>query len=442
MPVTSNKMRGPLSDQPAKIGEHVFHTVDHIFFSAGDLQFERMTFSPLCFPSKDEATLHLLPSHQIPSDHAPVMADLCFRKRVASLDDSKIAQGARRKSGTARSAGNVARVFAADKEAQKPQYLSDPRCEPVKCVSFSSDGAMLASVTEGKTVGGHLRVQSVKRTPAKCETVDLLWPKGTRLPVECVAFSPEITIGVRTYCVLVVSTGSNDQGELLLYVVERQLEHSSLPVLTKMSGVFPISAIGKSMTWRSSVQTEDNTVRSVHLAVGTNKGPPAIYRVDVRVENKKGDLVPVAEVSLESVVKMGNLKRRPGSEKEAVLSMHFSPVEDRLLVIGGEFSEVMLLDTLRDVDDDPEGCTVARLYYGAFVNEVGFCPRGKMIAAAGYANHVTIWDADKPPLATEWNYPELHVLRHDGPVMSLGFHPHSRTVSTAKAPESSAAPHA
>jgi hypothetical protein len=92
MPVTSNKMRGPLSDQPAKIGEHVFHTVDHIFFSAGDLQFERMAFSPLCFPSKDEATLHLLPSHQIPSDHAPVMADLCFRKRVASLDDSKIAQ--------------------------------------------------------------------------------------------------------------------------------------------------------------------------------------------------------------------------------------------------------------------------------------------------------------------------------------------------------------
>ena len=33
MPVTSNKMRGPLSDQPKKIGEHVYHTVDHIFCS-------------------------------------------------------------------------------------------------------------------------------------------------------------------------------------------------------------------------------------------------------------------------------------------------------------------------------------------------------------------------------------------------------------------------
>ena len=33
--VTTNKMRGPLSDQPDKIGEHVFAAIDHIFYGDG-----------------------------------------------------------------------------------------------------------------------------------------------------------------------------------------------------------------------------------------------------------------------------------------------------------------------------------------------------------------------------------------------------------------------
>ena len=56
---TSNKMRGPLSDQPKKIGEPILGVVDHIYFShretdsgdPGDKHFElkRHVFTPLVY---------------------------------------------------------------------------------------------------------------------------------------------------------------------------------------------------------------------------------------------------------------------------------------------------------------------------------------------------------------------------------------------------------
>ena len=77
MPVTSNKMRGPLSDQPKKIGEHVYHTVDHIFCSE-QLEFVSMAYDPLILGGQEMALQHLLPSYAVPSDHAPVIADFAF----------------------------------------------------------------------------------------------------------------------------------------------------------------------------------------------------------------------------------------------------------------------------------------------------------------------------------------------------------------------------
>ena len=84
--------------------------------------------------------------------------------------------------------------------------------------------------------------------------------------------------------------------------------------------------------------------------------------------------------------------------------------------------QVMILDVDSGADGK-DGCTMARLNYGAFVNEVGFSPDGKRIAAAGYANHVKIWDAVKLTDSADWRFSEMFILRHDGPVMSLVFHP-------------------
>lgn len=113
MPVTSNKMRGPLSDQPKKIGEHVYHTVDHIVrlqgrslltgvhaccvadtltlaflqFCSEQLEFLHMVNEPLVLGGKEKAILHPLPSYDVPSDHAPVVADFAFL-RADDLDDA------------------------------------------------------------------------------------------------------------------------------------------------------------------------------------------------------------------------------------------------------------------------------------------------------------------------------------------------------------------
>jgi len=75
IPNTTNKMRGPLSDQPKKIGEHTYGVVDHIFFSP-TLTMERHAWGPLTYASPDAALKHLLPTLEVPSDHAPVVADI------------------------------------------------------------------------------------------------------------------------------------------------------------------------------------------------------------------------------------------------------------------------------------------------------------------------------------------------------------------------------
>ena len=83
--VTTNKMRGPLSDQPDKIGEHVFAAIDHIFYGDGSqtgaldawrLSLLGHTWQPLEYPSRDAALRHILPSLEVPSDHAPVIVDM------------------------------------------------------------------------------------------------------------------------------------------------------------------------------------------------------------------------------------------------------------------------------------------------------------------------------------------------------------------------------
>ncbi|KAL1530872.1 hypothetical protein AB1Y20_001766 [Prymnesium parvum] len=74
-PVTTNKMRGPLSAQKKKIGEHTYGAVDDIFISAG-VSLRQHAWGPLTYESQEEARTHLLPSLDIPSDHAPVLVDL------------------------------------------------------------------------------------------------------------------------------------------------------------------------------------------------------------------------------------------------------------------------------------------------------------------------------------------------------------------------------
>lgn len=75
-PVSSNKLRGPLSTQPKKIGLHSYYCIDHIFFTAGDLSMEGHVYPLQQFPSGAEARGTLNPSLSCPSDHYPVVVDL------------------------------------------------------------------------------------------------------------------------------------------------------------------------------------------------------------------------------------------------------------------------------------------------------------------------------------------------------------------------------
>ncbi|MGA1354780.1 MAG: hypothetical protein ACO32I_08430, partial [Candidatus Limnocylindrus sp.] len=82
-PVTTNKMRGPLSSQPQKIGEHVFGAIDGVFYSSG-VSLLQHVWGPLRYASAEEAAKDLLPSLDVPSDHAPLIVDLTM-----SLDTGK-----------------------------------------------------------------------------------------------------------------------------------------------------------------------------------------------------------------------------------------------------------------------------------------------------------------------------------------------------------------
>jgi len=89
--VTTNKMRGPLSNQPKKIGEHACGVIDHIYYSGG-MEFEAHVASPLEY-ERSEATRHLLPSLEMPSDHVPVIVDFNLPNRAS--DRSSLRQSAR-----------------------------------------------------------------------------------------------------------------------------------------------------------------------------------------------------------------------------------------------------------------------------------------------------------------------------------------------------------
>lgn len=77
-PVTSNKIRGPLSGQAKKIGLHSLYCIDHIFFSPAELSLRGHVLPPKQFPSEMEARQMLNPSLSCPSDHYPVIVDLSW----------------------------------------------------------------------------------------------------------------------------------------------------------------------------------------------------------------------------------------------------------------------------------------------------------------------------------------------------------------------------
>ncbi|CAJ1403748.1 unnamed protein product [Effrenium voratum] len=80
-PVTSNKVRGPLSEQAAKIGTHAYYLIDHIFFSPASFRMLQHAYVPQRFPTSEAnvaALEEVQPSLHNPSDHYPVIADLAW----------------------------------------------------------------------------------------------------------------------------------------------------------------------------------------------------------------------------------------------------------------------------------------------------------------------------------------------------------------------------
>jgi len=80
-----NKMRGPSSDQPSKIGEHQLELIDHIFTDAPSkvVQDDQASGSkyvqmaPVRYPAKEgHAEVSLIPNIAMPSDHLPVVVDI------------------------------------------------------------------------------------------------------------------------------------------------------------------------------------------------------------------------------------------------------------------------------------------------------------------------------------------------------------------------------
>mmetsp|Transcript_63285 Transcript_63285/g.125066 ORF Transcript_63285/g.125066 Transcript_63285/m.125066 type:complete len:157 (-) Transcript_63285:182-652(-) len=80
---TTNKMRGPLSGQANKIGHHMSHVIDHIFYRG--LTFDGHVWGPTTYESTEEALRHLIPSPSLPSDHYPVVCDFVLPLPTFSL---------------------------------------------------------------------------------------------------------------------------------------------------------------------------------------------------------------------------------------------------------------------------------------------------------------------------------------------------------------------
>ncbi|CAK8995394.1 Oxygen-dependent choline dehydrogenase (CDH) (CHD) (Betaine aldehyde dehydrogenase) (BADH) [Durusdinium trenchii] len=70
-PVTSNKVRGPLSAQAKKIGAHAYYLIDHIFYNPGFFEFRSHAFEPKRFKSSKDALEDVQPCLLNPSDHYP-----------------------------------------------------------------------------------------------------------------------------------------------------------------------------------------------------------------------------------------------------------------------------------------------------------------------------------------------------------------------------------
>jgi len=75
-PVSVNKMRGPSSNQPDKIGEHQCELIDHIFTNARSSVLHQQ---PKFYKDKKEAETELYPSKQMPSDHLPIVVNISLR---------------------------------------------------------------------------------------------------------------------------------------------------------------------------------------------------------------------------------------------------------------------------------------------------------------------------------------------------------------------------
>ena len=77
-PVTTNKMRGPLSEQKRKVGEHMLQVIDHIFYVGEPLGRSEHAWGPVTYATVAESYAHLLPSISCPSDHLPLVIDFAF----------------------------------------------------------------------------------------------------------------------------------------------------------------------------------------------------------------------------------------------------------------------------------------------------------------------------------------------------------------------------
>lgn len=75
-PVTVNKVRGPLSNQPDKIGVHSFELIDHIYFDK--MHMIGFAKAPVQFVKDDNPVMRLIPNDDEPSDHYPVVVDLNY----------------------------------------------------------------------------------------------------------------------------------------------------------------------------------------------------------------------------------------------------------------------------------------------------------------------------------------------------------------------------
>jgi len=78
-PVTVNKIRGPLSDQKAKVGQHSCSVIDYVMYSPQACSQVQFALEPVRVGGSKfnaKALACLIPNMEVPSDHYPVAVDL------------------------------------------------------------------------------------------------------------------------------------------------------------------------------------------------------------------------------------------------------------------------------------------------------------------------------------------------------------------------------